>query len=463
MKRINTLMALLITGYIIGVLNYVLLPKYNIIFGLKGILIGGALVSLAVLVLIRSETESTKRTRYLPYEFMFKVSRTPGLMITFVLFLVIVAGITAYLSGWAMIFLLGQDSSFIVPLAILTILIAALLLLLAKGRTVELLAVLSVLVIVLTLVSVFLIRNEASSVIVSKQAKLYMDHVLSSMWSFDSPPLNIQGLATFFSGILLAFGLGAGVYYVIGSFSPEELNVERVLLGVFVLQLILGIAASYTVAYSLGASFQAFEDAVRNPNASPEEVFRLYREFQTLKSYTGNPSVSVHESIQAFYLIPSILLDVLPKAKLMVYSLLISLYMAGFTTVIVLIEMGAQMTAEVVQTNRRNALATVSVLSLAISLAMWNEALFKVFIFLPFSIVGILAAIEAYPSLKSLQSHEKLLTALGAAVMLVIGLGSLYYSLTGIFAMKLAAITGLILLVPVAFNSMLLGGGGRQR
>lgn len=96
MKRINTLMALLITGYIIGVLNYVLLPKYNIIFGLKGILIG-ALVSLAVLVLIRSETESTKRTRYLPYEFMFKVSRTPGLMITFVLFLVIVAGITAYL------------------------------------------------------------------------------------------------------------------------------------------------------------------------------------------------------------------------------------------------------------------------------------------------------------------------------------------------------------------------------
>lgn len=250
MKRINTLMALLITGYIIGVLNYVLLPKYNIIFGLKGILIG-ALVSLAVLVLIRSETESTKRTRYLPYEFMFKVSRTPGLMITFVLFLVIVAGITAYLSGWAMIFLLGQDSSFIVPLAILTILIAALLLLLAKGRTVELLAVLSVLVIVLTLVSVFLIRNEASSVIVSKQAKLYMDHVLSSMWSFDSP-LNIQGLATFFSGILLAFGLGAGVYYVIGSFSPEELNVERVLLGVFVLQLILGIAASYTVAYSLG-------------------------------------------------------------------------------------------------------------------------------------------------------------------------------------------------------------------
>lgn len=139
-------------------------------------------------------------------------------------------------------------------------------------------------------------------------------------------------------------------------------------MGVFVLQLILGIAASYTVAYSLGASFQAFEDAVRNPNASPEEVFRLYREFQTLKSYTGNPSVSVHESIQAFYLIPSILLDVLPKAKLMVYSLLISLYMAGFTTVIVLIEMGAQMTAEVVQTNRRNALATVSVLSLAISL-----------------------------------------------------------------------------------------------
>ncbi|WP_367883467.1 sodium-dependent transporter [Thermococcus peptonophilus] len=122
---------------------------------------------------------------------MFKVSRTPGgLMITFVLFLVFVAGgITSYLSGWALIFLLGQDSSFIVLLALLTILIAALLLLMAKGRTVELLAALSVLVIVLTLVSVFQIRNEASSVIVSEQAKLYMDHVFSQMWSLDSPPL----------------------------------------------------------------------------------------------------------------------------------------------------------------------------------------------------------------------------------------------------------------------------------
>ncbi|WP_367883468.1 sodium-dependent transporter [Thermococcus peptonophilus] len=60
--------------------------------------------------------------------------------------------------------------------------------------------------------------------------------------------------------------MGAGVYYVIGSFSPEELKIGRVLLGgVFVLQIILSIAASYAVAYSLGASFQAFENAVHNP------------------------------------------------------------------------------------------------------------------------------------------------------------------------------------------------------
>lgn len=460
MKRINTLMALLITGYIIGVLHYVLLPKYNIIFGLKGMLIG-TLVSVIALILIRSEAESTKRTRYLPYEFMFKVSRTPGLMITFVLFLVIVAGITSYLSGWALIFLLGQDSNFLIPLAILTILIAALLLLLAKGRTVELLAALSVLVIVLTLISVFLIRNEAASVITSEQAKHYTEHVFSQMQSFDSP-LDLQGLVAFITGIVLAFGLGAGVYYVIGSFSPDELKIGRVIVGVFILQLILSIAASYAVAYSLGASFQAFENAVHNPNVPTKEVYKLYQKFQTLKTYTEDPSVSIHDSIKTFYLIPEVLLNVLPKSHVLVYLLLASLYLAGFTTVIVLIEMGAQMTAEVVQTNRRNALATVSVLSLAISFAMWNEALFKVFIFLPFSIVGILAAIEAYPSLKSLQSSEKLLTALGTAVMLVIGLGSLYYSLTGIFAMKLAAITGLILLVPMAFNSMLLGGG-RQR
>ncbi|AMQ17793.1 sodium-dependent transporter [Thermococcus peptonophilus] len=460
MRKINALMALLITGYIIGIVNYILLPKYSIIFGLKGMMIG-TLVSVIALILIRSEVESTKRTRYLPYEFMFKVSRTPGLMITFVLFLVFVAGITSYLSGWALIFLLGQDSSFIVLLALLTILIAALLLLMAKGRTVELLAALSVLVIVLTLVSVFQIRNEASSVIVSEQAKLYMDHVFSQMWSLDSP-LDVQGLTVFLSGIILAFGLGAGVYYVIGSFSPEELKIGRVLLGVFVLQIILSIAASYAVAYSLGASFQAFENAVHNPNVPSKEVFRFYQKFQMLKTYTENPSVSVYDSIKTFYLIPAVLLEVIPKSRVLVYLLMVSLYLAGFTTVIVLIEMGAQMTAEVIQTSRRSALAVVSILSLATAAVIGNETLFKILGFLPFSIIGLLAALEAYPALKVLQSNERLLTALGAAVMLVIGLVSLYYSFTGPLTMKLAAIIGLILLVPVAFNGILLGGG-RQR
>ncbi|MBP1912365.1 sodium-dependent transporter [Thermococcus stetteri] len=460
MKKINVLMALLITGYILGVMNYLVLPKYSIVFGLKGMLVG-TLVSIIALILIRSEVESTKRTRYLPYEFMFKVSRTPALMITFVLFLVLVAGITSYLSGWALIFLFGQDSSFIVPLAVLTILIAALLLLMAKGKTVELLATLSVLVIILTLVSVFLIRNEASSVIVSEQAKLYMNQVFSQMWSFE-PPLNFQGLIVFLSEIILAFGLGAGVYYVIGSFSPEELKMERVLIGVFVLQLILSIATSYAVAYSLGASFQAFDNAVHNLNVPSKEVFKFYQKFQMLKTYTENPSIPVYGSIKTFYLIPAVLLEVLPKSRALVYLLMISLYLAGFTTVIVLLEMGAQLTAEVVQTSRRNALATVSVLSLATATVMLNEALFRVLIFIPFSIVGLLAAVEAYLSLKALPSNEKLLTVIGAAVVLIIGAGSLYYSLTGTLAMKLAAVIGLILLVPLAFNGFLLRVGRRR-
>ncbi len=183
-----------------------------------------------------------------------------------------------------------------------------------------------------------------------------------------------------------------------------------------------------------------------------------------LKTYTENPSVSVYDSIKTFYLIPAVLLEVIPKSRVLVYLLMVSLYLAGFTTVIVLIEMGAQMTAEVIQTSRRSALAVVSILSLATAAVIGNETLFKILGFLPpFSIIGLLAALEAYPALKVLQSNERLLTALGAAVMLVIGLVSLYYSFTGPpLTMKLAAIIGLILLVPVAFNGILLGGG-RQR
>lgn len=392
-------MVLLIIGYIIGVLNCVFFFKYNIIFGFKGILIG-VLVFFVVFVLICFEIESIKRIRYLFYEFMFKVLCILGLMIMFVLFFVIVVGIMVYFFGWVMIFFFGQDSSFIVFLVILIILIVVFFLFFVKGRIVEFLVVFLVLVIVLIFVFVFLICNEVLLVIVLKQVKLYMDYVFLSMWLFDLF-LNIQGLVIFFFGILLVFGLGVGVYYVIGSFFLEELNVERVLLGVFVFQLILGIVVLYIVVYFFGVFFQVFEDVVCNFNVFLEEVFRFYWEFQILKLYIGNLLVFVYELIQVFYLIFFIFFDVFLKVKLMVYFFLIFLYMVGFIMVIVFIEMGVQMMVEVVQINRRNVLVMVLVLSLVIFFVMWNEVLFKVFIFFLFSIVGILVVIEVYFFFKS--------------------------------------------------------------
>ncbi|WP_099210241.1 sodium-dependent transporter [Thermococcus henrietii] len=455
MRKVNIMMALLITGYILGVWSFLVVPKYYMVFGLKGFLIS-LVPAVVALFLAYNEAQSTKKTRYLIYELFFKVARTPAVIFTLLMFLLVILGVTAYASGWGLVYLFGGNTTYTVPFAILTILLAALLLMLAKGKTLEFISGISVLMIIFTIISAFLIRSKALSVVTSQQATYYMNQAVSSITSLHQP-LSFEGVILLLASVIVAFGLGAGVYYVLGSFAPEDLDFKRVLLGVFILQIILSFAAAYTMAYSLGPAFQAFEKSVHNPNMNVEQSFKLYSQFRALQAYATNSTAPLPQSVRVFYFIPQVLKGNVPGASTITFLLILSFYFAGLTTIIVLLEMGTQMLSEVMQLGRTKGLAGVSIVGMIVAIVMELGSAKTMFFTVPFSVGAIIAIAEAYPVLKSDLTSKKSLLSLSLVFLAFVGVFSLYYAFkSSSDAVKLGAVLGLVLLVPLLMNGVLL-------
>ncbi|WP_297465123.1 sodium-dependent transporter [Thermococcus sp.] len=455
MRKVSVLMAFLITGYVLGIWNFLVMPKYYITFGLKGFLL--SLIPMLIGVfLMYSEAESTKRTRYLVYELFFKIARTPALIFTLLMFLLILLGVTTYYSAYSLVFILGSGQSYTLLFVLATILLSAVLLMMARGKTLEFIAVVSILFVVFALLAAFLIRNQALATVTSPQAVQYMQHAVSSITSLDLP-LTVRGVFYLTVSTLVSLGLGAGVYYVIGSFSPEDLDFKRVLGAVVVLQIILSFAAAFTVAYSLGAAYQGFQRAYQNPNIPAEEAMKLFTKFTELKEYTTNSEKSPIASIEVFYSIPQILKGNVASDRTLIVLLMLSLYLAGMTTIIVLIEMGSQMLAEVMQLGRTSSLGLVSLLGMVIGGSMVVGDIKTMFVVVPFAVGALVAAAEAYPLLSSELMGNRGLTAGVIIVLLVTGLATLYYTIsTGNLAVKIGAFLGLVLFIPVLMNGMLL-------
>ncbi|ASJ04349.1 MULTISPECIES: sodium-dependent transporter [Thermococcus] len=455
MRKISFLMAFLITGYILGIWNFLVLPKYYINFGLKGFLIS-LIPMLIALFLIYSEAESTKRTRYLIYELFFKISRTPALIFVLIMFLLVILGITTYYSSYSLIYIFGIGAKYVPVIALGTILLSVILLLLAKGKTLEVISVLSVLFVLFAILSAIIIRNQAISAVTAPQAVHYMNNAVSAITSFDQP-LSLKGVLYMLISVLVSFGLGAGVYYVVGSFTPEELDLKKVLAAVFVLQILLSFAAAFTVAYSLGAAYQGFGKAFHNPNIPAEESMKLYLGFQNLKEYATNSEKSPMASIEVFYSIPYVLKGNIANADRLIYLLMLSLYFAGLTTIIVLIEMGSQILSEVMQLGRSRSLTLVAILGLVLSATMVVSDIRTMFVVVPFSVGALVAAVEAYPLLSSELAHNR--GAIGGVILLLFisGIVSLYFAFRAPGTpVKIGALLGLVLFVPVLMNSMLM-------
>jgi len=450
MKKISLLMAFLITGYILGIWNILVLPKYYINFGMKGFLISLVPMLLA-LFLIYNEAESTKRTRYLIYDLFFKMSRTPALIFVLVMFLLVMLGVTTYYSSYSLIYIFGTGSKFVPVIAFGTILISAILLLIAKGRTLEVISVLSVLFVLFTIVSTLIIRNQALNTVSSFGAVYYMKSAISAITSFNQP-LSFRGVLYMLTSVLISFGLGAGVYYVVGSFAPRELDFRKILVVVFVLQIILNFATAFTVAYSLGTGYQAFERAFY---IALEESEELYLRFQELKEYATNSEKSPMDSIEVFYSIPYVLRGNIANADRLIYLLMLSLYFAGLTTIILLMEIGSQIFSEVIQLERSRSLGLVAFLGFVLSATMAIGDVRTMFTVIPFSAGAIIAAVEVYPLLSV--THSKRAVVGAVICLLIIGLLTLYHALrTPSIIIKIGALLGLVLLVPALMNSILM-------
>ena len=456
MRKISFLMAFLIVGYVLGIWNFLVLPKYYITFGLKGFLVS-LIPMLLAFFLIYSEAESTKKTRYLIYEFFFKISRTPAMIFSLLMFLMIMLGVTTYYSSYGLTIALGISSKYIPILAVGTLLLSFLMLILAKGRTLEFISVVSIIFVLFALASAFLIKNHALSTVTSPPAIRYMNNAVSSITSFNMP-LTMKGVLYMLVSVLISLGLGTGVYYVIGSFAPEELDLRKVLAAVFALQIILSFAAAFTVAYSLGAAYHAVEKAFQNPNIPAEESMELFTKFNDLKDYTTNADRGPIEFIEVFYSIPSVLRGSVSNDTTLIVLLMLSLYLAGLTTIIILIEIGSQMVSEAMQLGRNRSLGIVSLIGMIVAGAMTVSDVKTMFVVVPFTVAALMAAVESYPLL-SLGMERSRVAVLITVLLLVSGAVTLYYSLTAPeMPVKMGAALGLVLLVPLLMNRMLLKG-----
>ncbi len=457
MRKVSVLMAFLITGYILGIWNFLVLPKYYINFGLKGFLVS-LIPTLIALFLIYSEADSTKKTRYLIYELFFKIARTPALIFVLLMFLLVMLGVTTYYSAYGLIFMFGLSNSYgyVALMIIATVLLSAGLLVLAKGHTLEFISVVSILFILFAIAAAFLVRGQALGAINSEQAHLYIKEAVSSITSFGQP-LSGKGILYLIVSTLVSFGLGTGVYYVIGSFSPEDLDFKKVLVGVFILQVIISFAAAFTMAYSLGVAYEGAQRAYLNPNIPPAEALKLSIQFQSIQQYTTNSTQSPMHSIGVFYAIPQVLRGNVKNDTSLIVLLMLSLYLAGLTTIIVLMEMGSQMLSEVMQFSRTQSLGFISLLGMVVSGAMLVHDIRTMFVVVPFAVGALVAGAEAYPLLSSELAYSRGLIGSLIAILLGIGAVTVYYAFTSpSAAVKVGALLGLVLFVPIFLNGVLL-------
>ncbi|ACS33538.1 sodium-dependent transporter [Thermococcus gammatolerans] len=463
MRKMSTLMALLITGYILGVLNFLLMPKYYIAFGLKGFVL--SLVALGVgLILIYGELEATRKTRYLIHEFMVKVSRLPAITIILLMFLMLFGAINLYYSGFALIKLFDLGPTMLILLLLVIVTLIWLFLIILRGRSVEFIGILAVLFIVFAFVSLFLMRAQVYDFVRSETALNYLNSYRHAVLSFDHP-LTARGTIMMLITVLLSLGLGAGVYYVLGSFAPSDLDFRKLLAVVLLLQILLSFTAAFTTVYAIGAAYQSYETAFNNPQIPSEKSMKLFMDFHKLEDYGGKSNQSPIKAIETFYLIPDIIRESgIGGSSAIIFLLMGSLFLAGFTTLIVLVEIGAQISAEMFQMKRNTSVSFVSGIVLILSAAMMVSGIKVMFLAALLGVGGLIIALEGAPLLVGVSPVDRRLIGVGVLASAVIGLISLrtMLSFKGSY-IPLGILVGLLLFLPMLFNNYLMAGSRRGR
>ncbi|ALM76577.1 sodium-dependent transporter [Thermococcus barophilus] len=434
MRKLTILIILLIVGYMVGIWTFLLFPQILIVGGMKALMLYIAISAVLAAVPYYS-LEATKRSRYFFFEYLTKVSKTPGIGISLLMFIIIGASLILYYSSLGITSIVGKGNTLYVALAVvLSLLLSSLILFRAKEKSVVLMGWFAILFLIFTLISWYIIRNFALSVAEKAVPVQFALETLTG--NIKSTHLSIT-FPLVIKIILLAFlglGLGFGFYIVFGTFLPEETD-SRALIGAgYVLQLLIGVLATYIVVYSLAVSFPG--TAILYGHATINEatgyIVKIAAALTEIKSM---------------------------QAKTVLYLLMISVYLAGMTTFIPLIETAGHIISESMQSSRNRAISVALTGVFAVSLILTSHYLRTLFLALFFSFLGIMVAVETLPLILSgniLSKRAKLYSSVVGICGLLVGISITVRTLSLGAWEKLGIVAGVVLLVPLLLNSVLL-------
>ncbi|WP_324735406.1 sodium-dependent transporter [Thermococcus sp. SY098] len=434
MRKLTILIILLIVGYMVGIWTFLLFPQILIAGGMKALMLYIAISAVFAAVPYYS-LETTKRSRYFFFEYLTKVSKAPSIGISLLMFIIIGASLILYYSSLSITSIVGKGNTLYVALAVvLSLLLSSLILFRAKEKSVVLMGWFAILFLIFTLISWYIIRNFALSVAEKAVPVQFALETLTG--NIKSTHLSIT-FPLVIKIILLAFlglGLGFGFYIVFGTFLPEETD-SRALIGAgYILQLLIGVLATYIVVYSLAVSFPG--------------TAMLYGH-ATINEATGY----IVKIAAALTEIKSM------QAKTVLYLLMISVYLAGMTTFIPLIETAGHIISESMQSSRNKAISVALIGVFAVSLILTSRYLRTLFLALFFSFLGIMVAVETLPLILSgniLSKQAKIYSSVVGVCGLLVGISIIVRTLSLGAWEKLGIVAGIVLLVPLLLNSVLI-------
>ncbi len=434
MKRLVTLMTLLIVGYMVGIWTFLVFPQILIKSGIRGLLLY-IFVTAFFVVVPYLEIEATKRTRYLFVEYLTKISRFPGIAISFVIFGIIGSSLILYYSSSVLIrALVTYDILYLALILLLSLLLASLVLFHAKEKTLILMTWFSVVFILFITVSFFIIRNytltaSEKSLPIQLALETLITHITAT-----NAPLTIQDIIKI---IILGFsslGLGYGFFMVMGTFLPKEADSRKIIGVGYVLQLLVGVIVTYIFVYALAATFPG--TALLYGESGITEALKF------IKDIIG--ALAVAHS---------------PEATRVLYLLVFSIYLAGMTTLIPLLETLGHIVSESTQSTRNSALSITLLMVLVLSITFEVDTirwmfLAAFFVYLPFMVV-----LEMVPLIKSKDVFGVNVMMYGyiiAVIGIIMTLFSISKFVQGSTWQQLGVLVGIVFALPVLLNSMLL-------
>jgi len=141
-----------------------------------------------------------------------------------------------------------------------------------------------------------------------------------------------------------------------------------------------------------------------------------------------------------------------------------SLFLAGFTSLVVLVEIGAQISSEVLQMKRGSSVTFVNLAIAVIGSIMMVSGIRTMLLTVPLSVGALVIAIEGLPLLRGVSPVNKSTVSIGVLLALLVGILGLVYTfkLGGIY-IELGILLSLLMFTPLLFNGYLMGSARRGR